>query len=386
MDYLFTDTGQRQLALKSVNKVVIKVGTRLLTDMGAQSTFERASQLIAAISGLRERGLDVLLVSSGAIGAGMSVLGTEKRPGFLPQLQAHAAVGQCRLMYLYETACIEHGFHCAQLLLTADDVQDRERHLNVTSCLGALLAKGVLPVINENDSVSVDEIRFGDNDMLAGLVGTMVRADLTVILTTVDGMYAAGVGAGTPERISVVQRLSRDVWNMAAGPDGNPYSVGGMVTKLRAAELVTRAGEALWIADGQDFGVLGEIFGGVDIGTLFPATTDTRMRSHKRFLAFFSEPAGTLVVDGGARAALAEHGRSLLPSGITSVEGEFSRGDTVCIVDVGGNEFARGISNYSNTEVSKIKGCRSSEISGILGCDAYYEEVVHRTYLALTDD
>ena len=384
MACIYSDTGQRAEALENVRKVVLKVGTRLLTDMGDVSKAQRVQQLIDAVTRLRERGLDVILVSSGAIGAGMSVLGTATRPSALPQLQAHAAVGQSRLMYLYETACLEHGFHCAQLLLTAADVQDRERHLNVTSCLDALLATGVLPVINENDSVSVDEIKFGDNDILAALVAAMLRADLTVILTTVDGMCELGESGRAARRISVVPTITPKITAMAGGTDGNALSIGGMASKLRAAELVTKAGENLWIADGRDFGNLTAVFAGADTGTLFTAAKDKRMRARKRFLAFFSEPAGDVVVDEGAARALAEHGRSLLPSGILRIEGRFRRGDTVRIRSVAGAEIARGVCNYSDKEVAQIRGRKSAEIRDILGYDAYYEEVVHRNCLVLT--
>ena len=384
MHYSYQDNGQRKATLQAVNRVVIKVGTRLLTDMGDQSKAERVQQLVSALSRLRDRGLEVVLVSSGAIGAGMVVLGTDVRPTALAELQAHAAVGQCRLMFLYETACVEHGFHCAQLLLTAADVQNRGRHVNVMSCTGALLARGVLPIVNENDSVSVEEIRFGDNDVLAALVATMIRADLTVLLTTVDGMHD---GAQSPEpcrRLSVITQISDDIKAMASGTDGNRFSVGGMITKLRAAELVTRTGEGLWIADGTDFSVLDRIFAGEDVGTYFPAASETRMRSHKRYLAFFAEHRGELIVDSGAERAVVQQGRSLLPSGITKATGEFVRGDTVRILNTEGIELGRGVTNYSSESVGLIKGLKSSEIRAVLGFDACDDEVVHRSYLVLT--
>ncbi|MBN2450458.1 MAG: glutamate 5-kinase, partial [Lentisphaeria bacterium] len=207
MGYTFADRGERRRVLRQVRRVVLKVGTRLLTDMGPTPVAERVRELVAAVHGLRTRGYDILLVSSGAIGAGMTVLETAKRPRSMPNLQAHAAVGQCRLMHLYETASAEHGFHCGQLLLTAADIQNRERYLNVASCLDALLANGVLPVINENDSVSVEEIRVGDNDMLAALVASMLRADVTVLLTTVDGMRESSPDGALGARLSVVHEI-----------------------------------------------------------------------------------------------------------------------------------------------------------------------------------
>ncbi|MCK5805189.1 MAG: glutamate 5-kinase, partial [Lentisphaeria bacterium] len=234
MDYAYIDGEYRARALQGVRRVVVKVGTRLLTDMEGWSKAERVGQLVGAIAQLRDRGLEVILVSSGAIGAGMAMLKTTRRPKTVRGLQAHAAVGQSRLMSLYETACVGHGFHCAQLLLTAGDVKDHERHLNVTSCLEELLARGVLPIINENDSVSVEELKFGDNDLLAALVATMTRADLTVLLTTVDGMYNPKA-EGERKRLSVVCELTDEVLAMAGETDGNHFSVGGMLTKLQAA-------------------------------------------------------------------------------------------------------------------------------------------------------
>ncbi len=385
MPFSTVDNGLRQRALSGVRRVVVKVGTQLLTNVSGVSTAERIEQLVGAIAALRERGWDVLLVSSGAIGAGMTVLGTPKRPRVVAHLQAHAAVGQSQLMYHYETACAARGFHCAQLLLTAEDVQNRERHLNVTSCLDALLAKHVLPIINENDSVSVAEIRLGDNDTLAAMVAAMLRADLTILLTTVDGMRLRTATGTLGDRISVVTRVTEPLRQMAGGTDGNRFSVGGMATKLRAADIVMRAGESLIIAEGRDFGVLEEIASGVDVGTLFYGRqAGRRMPSHKRFLAFFSEPLGEVVIDAGAEEAVCRKGRSLLPGGIVGLGGHFGRGDTVRILNARQEELGRGVSNYRHDEVALIQGRKTSEIRRILGVDACFDEVIHRDYLVLT--
>jgi len=383
MTILYTDQGQRQQVLASVRKVIIKVGTRLLTGIDGASKQERVEQLVAQIAALRQRGLEVILVSSGAIGAGMRVLNTAKRPTALPLLQAHAAVGQSRLMYLYETACAKHGFHCGQLLLTAADVQDRERHLNVMHCLDALLREGVLPVINENDSVSVEEIRFGDNDNLAALVATMVRADLTVLLTSINGMHERHADGSFGRRLAVVSEMSDALKAMAGGTDDQCFSVGGMATKLAAAELVSVAGEPLIIANGQDFAILEQIVTGMDVGTLFLPAATTRMKAHKRYLAFFSEPTGSVIVDTGAEQALCQQGRSLLASGITAVHGVFARGDTLQVVNAAGKELARGVSNYNRHDLERILGCRSEQVRELLGTCAY-DEVIHRNSLVLT--
>ena len=381
---LYEDNGQRRSALTGVRRVVLKVGTRLLTSVEGTSKAERVGALVEQIAALRELGLEVALVSSGAIGAGMSILETERRPASLPQLQAHAAVGQSRLMYLYESACVRHGFHCAQLLLTADDLQDRERHLNVNCCLDALLSRRILPVVNENDSVSVEEIKFGDNDILAALTAVMMRADLTVLLTTVDGLHEPGE-QGWGRRISVVTRLTPQVQGMAGGTDRDDLSVGGMASKLRAADLLTKSGESLWVVDGRDFGVLRRVFTGEDVGTLFVAGRTGRMAARKRYLAFFSEHAGDVVVDAGAARALVRQGRSLLPIGIVAVEGTFERGETLRVLDQDGLEIARGTTNYASDEVTKIRGRRTADLRDVLGYDAY-GEVIHRDRLVLTSE
>lgn len=383
MSLKFTDNGRRKAVIQDVNRVVIKVGTRLLTGVRGFSKAERVDQLVDQIGRLRAQGLEVILVTSGAIGAGMVVLGTRSRPTSLPQLQAHAAVGQCSLMYLYEKACVERGFHCAQMLLIADDVQDRVRHLNIRSCLDALLANHVLPIVNENDSVSVDEIRFGDNDLLAALVATMAKAELTILLTNVDGLREH-VDGRLGRRYSVVEAMDDTTRAMAKDTEDAQFSVGGMQTKLRAADTVTQAGEHLWIADGRDFTALSRIMAGDDVGTLFTARKSARMRGQKRYLAFFSEPAGEIMIDAGAVRAVQQQGRSLLPSGILGVSGDFNRGDTVNIRGPEGGTIAKGISNYSAAEVALIRGRKTAEISGILGYCGY-DAVVHRNYMALVE-
>ncbi len=379
----------RKEIIAGTRRLVLKVGTRLLADIEGVSKGERVAGLVEAIAGVRAAGVEVILVTSGAIGAGMSVLGETRRPRTLPRLQAHAAVGQSRLMYLYESAAVPHGFHCGQLLLTAEDLHHRTRHLNAANCIEALLALGVLPVINENDSVSVDEIRFGDNDILAALVALLLHADLTVLLTTVDGLRRPpepGTEASWGERVPLVQGVPPEIRRLAGATDGNPFSTGGMASKLHAADMLTRSGEPLWIVDGHDFHVLEAVMRGEDVGTLFiPAPDTRRMKSRKRYLAFFSKPRGSVVVDPGAARALATQGRSLLPKGVVDVQGEFHRGDTVRVVDPEGNEIARGISNYSAQAVRRIRKRHTRDLHKVLGAEVY-DEVIHRNYLVLTGE
>jgi len=367
----------RQEAIGRCRRMVIKVGTRLLTD------YSRIPAIVAQIARLREKDYRIMLVSSGAIGTGMQTLGMDQRPGKLSQVQALAAVGQSQLMSLYEQECRKLGFHAAQLLLTADDLRDRERHLNVLNCISALWAQGILPIINENDSVSVDEIVYGDNDILAALLATMSRSELTILLTTVDGMYERQ-GDKLGERISIISKISDDLRGMASDTDNSSFSIGGMASKLKAAEIITEAGEYLWIADGREADILERIVQGDDIGTLFVPQQKKPMQSRKRWLSFFSQSAGKITVDDGAINAICRQGRSLLPSGITAVTGEFQRGDTVEITDTARQTIARGLSNYSANEIKTIMGRKSREIISLLGHDGD-EEVVHRNNLVLVD-
>jgi glutamate 5-kinase len=340
---------------------------------------------VAQLARLRtERKLQVLLVSSGAVGLGLKTLGVERRPSRLAEVQALAAVGQSKLMALYDREAVKHGFHAAQLLLTAEDLTDRERHLNVSNCVNALWQQHLLPVVNENDSVSVAEILVGDNDTLAAMLAVMLRADLTVILTTVDGLHDRAADGSLGARIPLVRGGIAGLKALAAGTDDKTFSIGGMVTKLRAAEIVTGAGEALWVADGRGTDPLLRIFNGEDLGTLFVPAAGHRhqMQARKRWLHFFTRPAGRLTVDDGAVAALRRKGRSLLPSGITGVAGGFGRGDTVEICDAAGTVVARGLSNYSAGEVDLIRGRKSGAIPSLLGHDGD-DEVVHRDNLVL---
>ena len=376
-------TAVRQQVIAGTRRMVVKVGSRLLTDIKDTTKQERIEQLTAQLAAVRERGIEVILVTSGAIGAGLRLLGLPKRPTDVAMLQALAAIGQSRLMALYQRACQTHGFHCGQMLLSADDVRDRKRHLNIRNCLNALLSNGVLPIINENDTVSVEEIAFGDNDRLAALVGTMVRADLVVLLTTVDGLRSRD-GKQLGQRLSLVNDLGPAIRGLATGTDGNAFSVGGMSTKLDAAEITITSGEHLWIADGTDFGVMQRLLAAEDVGTLFLPASPGRLSGSKRYLAFFSEPAGTVGIDEGAVNALRQRGKSLLPSGIRTVEGDFEKGDTVNIVDPAGSLVGMGVTNYSVVDLLRIQGLKSSQISGILGKQAY-DEAIHRDNLVILD-
>lgn len=357
------------------HQVIVKAGTRLLTSQQA------IAELVSGIAALRAHGCRVLLVSSGAVGMGMKALQLKRRPKELARVQALAAVGQSRLMAIYDEECRARGFGIAQLLLTAADLRSRERYLNVMNCINALWEAGVLPIVNENDPVSVDELKFGDNDTLAGLLASLTGARLTVILTTEQGLRTRNPDGTLGERISVVPALNDAIRGMAGDTDNSEFSIGGMSSKLRAAEIVTAAGEYLWIADGRVPGALESMLRGEDVGTVF-LPRRRRLSGRKRWITFFSKASGMLMVDEGAKRALVTQGRSLLPSGVRFVSGVFHRGDTVEISGPDGKPFARGLVNFNAEECLRICGRHTDEIQSVLGPNVD-EELVHRDNLTL---
>jgi glutamate 5-kinase len=306
----------------------------------------------------------------------MAELGITERPRTLPLSQAAASVGQGRLMAQYERHLHEHGLHAAQILLTHADFDSRERYLNACNTVHALFELPCLPVINENDTISTAEIQFGENDRLAALVTHLIRADLLVLLTSVPGLCPER----TAEPLDVVEKIDEGVESLVYD-EKTALGIGGMRSKIEACRIATEAGEAAVIADGREPYVLDRLFRGERVGTLF-LPSEARLRSRKRWIRFTSRPRGTVQVDAGARRALVDGGKSLLPSGVTGVAGDFKRGDVVRIAGPDGEEFARGLSNYPADEVARIKGCHTAEIRGILGYD-YYGEVVHRDNMAL---
>jgi glutamate 5-kinase len=374
---------ERQALLKHVRTAVVKVGTTVLTGIGGRLDRERIVLLAGEVARLRERGLRAAIVSSGAIGAGMGELGLEHRPDTLPQLQAAAAVGQGQLMRAYDEAFKGHGLRTGQVLLTGDDLNNRLRYLNARNTLFALLDFGAVPVINENDTTSVEEIAFGDNDFLAAQVTNLLQAELLVILTATDGLRRPGADGRLGERIDVVPEVTEDVLGLASA-EGTALGRGGMASKLQAARIATRSGEAVIIADGRQAGVLGAIFAAEPVGTLFLPSA-RRMASRKRWIAFGVRPKGKVRVDEGARRALVEQGRSLLPSGVVEVRGEFHRGDVVELEDAEGRVFGRGLTNYSSAEVQELRGRKTSEIASALGAKPY-DEIVHRDNMVILEE
>ncbi len=345
----------RSELLKNVTRIVVKLGTGVLTDSSKQPDAAQMEQLVAQIAAQRQAGKEILIVSSGAVGAGMGVLGFEKRPVSLAELQACAAVGQSRLMATYEKLFAKFNLHVAQVLLTHEDLEHHERHLNARNTLVELLARGVVPIINENDAVSFTELKFGDNDRLSALVAALLPADLLVVLTTVDGVIE-NFGKANPKTISTIENIDDSVEQLAGGTKSET-AVGGMASKIQAAKIVVRSGIPLVIALGKKKNVLAKILGGEDEGTIFTAQPN-KLQGRKRWIAFFHHPKGSLFVDNGAKEALRDSKKSLLPPGVSRCEGEFAAGDVVRICDLDGTEFARGIAKFGAAEVRERKLAR----------------------------
>ncbi len=335
-------------SLKSVSRIVVKLGTGVLTDSRKQPDPAQLRQLVAQLAALRAAGKQVVLVTSGAVGAGMGALGYSARPADLAEKQACAAVGQSRLMAVYDKLFAAHSLVVAQVLLTHDDLEHHERHLNARNTLVTLLQHGVVPIINENDAVSFTEIKFGDNDRLSALVAALLPADLLVILTTVDGVIEH-FGEPHARTLSVIEQVDAAIEDMAGGTT-SATAVGGMKSKIDAAKIAVRSGIPLVIASGRKPAVLADILAGADEGTLF-VPQPAKLQGRKRWIAFFHHPQGTLFVDDGAKQALRTAGKSLLPPGITRCEGDFAAEAVVRLCDLDGTEFARGIARFPAAEI-----------------------------------
>jgi glutamate 5-kinase len=372
----------RQEILATAQTVVVKVGTNVLTSEDGRLDPGRLQSLADQLQRIRQSGRKVALVSSGAIGAGVGRLGLGVRPTDLRQLQACAAIGQSFLMRAYQECFDRHNINAAQILLTAGDFDNRARYLNVRNTILTLFEWGVLPIINENDTVSVAEIKLGDNDHLAAMLTNLLQAPLLILLTSVDGLYSGDPGADpNAEKIATVSNIDASVTAMA-GSSKSALGTGGMRSKLRAARLATAAGESVIMANGATPGVLDAIFACESVGTLF-LPHGSAVSAWKRWLGFTAQPKGRIVVNEGARRAVCEQGKSLLPVGVMEVSGDFHKGDVLSICDAGGTEFARGLTNYAAADASKIVGLRTEKIGAVLGA-LPYEEMVHRDNLVVT--
>ena len=362
-------------------RIIVKIGSTLITNHGVGVDHALIAEWVRQIACLRQQQHQVVLVSSGAIAEGMKRLGWKTRPHEVNKLQAAAAVGQMGLVQVYEAAFREHALDTAQVLLTHDDLADRTRYLNARSTLSTLLELGVVPVINENDTVVTDEIKFGDNDTLAALVANLVEADLLIILTDQQGLYTADPRQDSNATLVSMATAGDPVLEKMAGGAGSSLGRGGMLTKVLAAKKAAWSGASTVIAFGRLDGVLPAIVRGDVIGTRL-ASNKNAMQARKMWLAGHLKTMGTLTLDAGAASALVSGGKSLLPIGVTAVSGEFSRGDVVGAVDSAGQEIARGLCNYNSSECRKIARKSTKEIEPILGYVAE-AELIHRDNLVL---
>ena len=372
---------EQRTCLADVQRIVVKVGSSTISE-GAHLNEAALDGLVHDLALVKQEGVEVILVTSGAIAAGWPQLGLKQRPHTLPHLQAAAAVGQIRLMAAYKDRFSNYGQRAASMLLTRDDFSNRERYTRMNDTMRALLNFGVIPIINENDTVAVDEIKVGDNDTLSAYVTNLAQAQLLIILSDQAGFYTADPRHNPDsELIHTVTTISDEIWK-AAGTAGTTDGTGGMVTKLRAAEIVTSSGEMMVMAHGREPLVVTRLLKGELLGTLF--LPQSRISGRKRWIAYSRPPKGRLIVDNGARDALVQGGKSLLPAGIRRVEGNFDYSDTVSCLTENGAEFARGLVNYNAVDTAKLAGKHTKDIENILGYRDY-DEIIHRDNLVLLD-
>lgn len=374
----------RQEIAAEAKLIVVKVGTRVVTHADGRLNEQRIWQLAEEIHAVRQSGRKVVLVSSGAVGAAVGRLGLPGRPTDLAELQAAAAIGQSLLMETYDQAFREYGEIVAQILLTADVIEHRTSYLNARNTLLALLNRfDAVPIINENDTVAVEELRmtFGDNDRLAALVTNLLQAPLLVLLSDVEGLYSGDPSDPKSELIPLVRKIDDSIFELVRDKKTG-LSKGGMESKLRAAQIVTTGGGNVVIASGKKPGVLRKIIAGEPVGTLFFAQGAV-VTARKRWFGLSIQPRGRIIVDAGARQAIEKRGKSLLPAGVVDVVGQFQKGDLVALCDCDGCEFARGLSNYSADDIRRIKGLRTRQIEQVLGW-LPYEEIIHRDNLLVT--
>lgn len=362
-------------------RIVVKVGTSSLTHQTGKLNLFQLEKLIRELADLANQGRQIILVTSGAVGAGVGRLGLSTRPKNMPEKQAAAAIGQGVLMHMYEKIFSEYGHIVAQILLTREDLADRKRYLNARNTFFALLSFGAVPIVNENDTVAVEEIRLGDNDTLSALVAGLVDADLLVLLTDIDGLYDSNPKLSQDAKlIPLIYEVTTEIEAMAGGA-GSELGTGGMGTKLVAAKIAMSSGIPMVIANGENDKILHSILDADFKGTLF-LPKEVRLHTKKRWIAFGSDLQGRIYVDAGAERAIVGNGKSLLPAGITKVEGTFEAGNVVGLWGPKGIEFARGMVNYSSDEIVKIMGKNTQDILTILG-HKDYDEVIHRDNLVV---
>lgn len=371
----------RKETIKRAKRVVIKVGSAVLTLSHGTLNEEAFKGLALEVSKLRSNGIEIAVVTSAAVAAGMGKLGLTEKPKSIPEKQAAAAAGQSSLMGRYERVFAAHNLNVAQILLTHEDLSNRHRYLNARNTLFTLISYGLIPVINENDTVVVDEIKFGDNDNLSALVAGLIDADLLLILTDTEGLFDRDPRSHADARlIPLVEKIDHHIEQMAGGV-GTSIATGGMTTKIHAAKKASTVGIPTIIASGKDMRNIEKVFASEKVGTLFVPQSE-KLTSRKHWVGTVLKPKGKIIVDDGAREALTNKGKSLLPTGIVGVEGDFGIGDAVLLEDKAGTKFAQGLTGYTHAEILLIMGHRSSRIEEILGYK-YCDEVIHRDDLVI---
>lgn len=367
--------------IKNAVRVVVKIGTSTLTYNNGKLNLFRIEKLVRELADLANQGKEIILVTSGAVGAGLDRLGSTERPKTIPEKQAVAAIGQGILMHMYEKLFAEYGQIVAQVLLTRENSVKHKLYINSRNTLLTLLKMGVIPVINENDAIAIDELKIGDNDTLSATVATIVDADLLIILSDIEGVFTANPqNDPTAQLIEEITDITLEIEELAGGA-GSKLGTGGMYTKIQAAKIAVNAGVTMVIASGALEGVVRNILSGEKIGTIFPAK-EQHLQVRKSWLAFGAMIKGELIVDEGCEKALITEGSSLLSVGIVEVKGTFDQGNSVRILSKQGREIARGLANYNSEEIKKICGKNTNNISKILG-SKLYDEVIHRDNMVI---
>ncbi len=362
--------------IPTAKRIVVKVGTSTLSHSTGKLNFQRIERLVRELADLANQGKEIILVTSGAVSAGMDRLGLKEKPKTIPEKQAAAAVGQGILLHTYEKIFGEYGQIVAQVLLTREDSVNRKRYANSRNTLLTLLSMGVIPIINENDAVAVDELKIGDNDTLSAMVASIVDADLLIILSDVEGVFTANPQSDpTAALIPEIGDITPEIEDLAGGP-GSMRGTGGMYTNIQAAKIAVNSGVVMVIASGFRDGVVREVLSGSNVGTLF-LSKESRLHIRKRWLAFGARIRGSVIVDKGCEQAIITTGSSLLPAGITTVDGDFEQGSTIRVLTAEGREIARGVVNYGADDVRKIAGIQTQDIIDKLG-SKLYDEIIHR--------
>lgn len=369
--------------IRTAKRIVVKVGTSTLTYGNGKLNLSRMEALVRQLADLQNQGKEITVVTSGAVGAGLGRLGLSEKPSSILERQAMAAVGQGLLMQIYEKFFSEYGQIVAQILLSRSDVSDRKRYLNACNTILTLLQKyRVIPIINENDTVATEQLKLGDNDTLSALVAGLIEADLLILLSDIDGLYTKDPRKDQAATlIPVVSEITVEIETMAGGA-GSDFGTGGMATKIEAAQMATSAGTAMILMNGNDPSKIQRIFAGLPVGTVFLSKQNV-VNSRKRWIAYGPQVNGELIVDRGAEKALLKEGKSLLPSGIMKIRGEFEEGDLIKIMNINNRELGRGLTNYAWDQLMKIQGKKSTEIESILGFKTA-DEVIHRDNLVIT--